>query len=149
MSYALLCSHRVTHTAALLSFPFSLHTSPSSKDHLHHPLHLPTQHVPFKLFLSYSQAPAARLSRAKHLQQQGGFQGAGSTTVQAQSPFILVGGREMPTLYQPYCEAHSRCYWTNRAESQLSFPSRVFLPLLSKHKETQCNGGLFLSWWWW
>lgn len=39
---ALLCSHRVTHMAALLSFPFSLHTSPSSADHLHHSLHLPT-----------------------------------------------------------------------------------------------------------
>lgn len=108
--------------AALLSLPFSFHTS-ASADHLHHPPHLPTQHVPFKLFLSYSQAPEAALSRAKCLHQQGGFWGA----VQAQSPFTLPGGREMPTLYQPYCEAHSQCYCTKGAKNQLSLYSQVFL----------------------
>lgn len=96
-----------TLTGSTTQLPFSrysFHTSPSA-DHLHHPLHMPTQHVPFKLFLSYSQAPEARLSGAKHLYWQGGFWDA----VQAQSPFTLPGGREMPALYQPYCEAHSQC----------------------------------------
>lgn len=72
-----------------------------------------------------------------------------ASTVQAQSSFTFPGGREMPTLPQPSCEAHSRCYWTTGAESQLSFPSQLFVPLLSKHKESQDNGGSFIRWWWW
>lgn len=125
--------------AALLSLLFSFHTSPSSADHLHHPSHLPTQHVPFKLFLSYRQAPEARLSGAKHLYQQGSFWGA------VQSPFTLPGGREMPTSHT--CEAHSQCYWTKGGQkSALFFFSGVSSSfLLLKHKEIQHNRGSFLS----
>lgn len=126
--------------AALLSFPFSLCTSPSSADHLHHPLHLPTHHVPIKLLLSYSQAPTARLSGAKHLQQQGSVQGAGSRHGPSSQD-----GEGNAELYQPYCKTDSRCDWTNGAEGQLSFPSPVLLPLLSNHRKSQCNGELVSS----
>ena len=37
---------------------------------------------------------------------------------------------------------------TGPAERQHSLPSQLFLPLLSKHKKSQCNGGSFLWWWW-
>lgn len=74
--------------AALLSFPFSFHTSPPSADHLHHPLHLPTQHVPFKLFLSYSQAPEASLSRAKCLSATGRLLGCRQRAQSKLSPLL-------------------------------------------------------------
>lgn len=72
-----------------------------------------------------------------------------ASPAQAQSPFTVPGGREMPTLYQPNCEAHPQCHWTNGAESQLSLPSQLFPLLLSKHKESQGNVSSLLWWWWW
>lgn len=71
------------------------------------------------------------------------------STAQAQPPFMLPGGSEMPILCQPQSQAHNiirpRCL---KACSLLLVP-QLFLLLTSRHKDSQSNGGCSLLWWCW